>query len=149
MWGWTEGDHFATRRPGVFPTRVGVDRGLEMLGLYEGRFPHACGGGPTSPAAFLCRETFSPRVWGWTSGGGFYDTAVKVFPTRVGVDRSCNPPELTESRFPHACGGGPQPLKRGERLGGFSPRVWGWTVVHLLNKGLPEVFPTRVGVDRS
>ena len=72
------------------------------------RFPHTRGGGPCSAAG--------------ASG------ISRVFPTRVGVDRTKAACSFTARCFP--------------------PHAWGWTV--LCNHGhiFQVVFPTRVGVDR-
>ena len=45
-WGWTGRGRTPARAPGVFPTRVGVDRGMAPVGAHW--------------------AAFSPHAWGWT-----------------------------------------------------------------------------------
>src|SRR3990172_2178008 len=55
----------------------------------------------------------------------------------------------TPRRVPHARGDGP--ASAGSLLVSLqcSPRAGGWTVVVAADRRLVEVFPTRVGMDRS
>ena len=54
--------------PGVFPTRVGVDRGYLVQVKLQARFPHTRGGGPYTSARTPGAYAFSPHAWGWTEG---------------------------------------------------------------------------------
>lgn len=90
---------------GVFPTRVGMDR-------------------PAS-AWLKRRQTFSPRVWGWTAS----DTG-----------HSGN-----KNSFPHACGDGPQGCLPQPFDEPFSPRVWGWTGEWKMSIGVSTSFPHACG----
>ncbi len=147
-WGWTvdrgrmgTGDH-------VFPTRVGVDRGVRRLRPGGPRVPHARGGGPARLLADPRNGGCSPRAWGWTVLVEEGKTATEVFPTRVGVDRarrrasavgrSVFPTRVgvdrgerqlaaAELRVPHARGGGPMYLLTALPSSSCSPRAWGWT----------------------
>ena len=113
----------------VFPTRVGVDRASPRWAAAWCRFPHTRGGGPLGWHFQQVCHQFSPHAWGWTdhADGELYHR--RVFPTRVGVDRSGGASGATGKGFPHTRGGGP------------------W----LTGEGAPiaDVFPTRVGVDRG
>ncbi len=99
----------------------------------------------------VCRQAetmFSPRAWGWTDVVRVECADGEVFPTRVGMDRCSHELGRGPVRFPHARGDGPAgvPPVRGDIP--FSPRAWGWTggVARLIHG--PQVFPTRVGMDR-
>ena len=49
----------------VFPTHVGMNRGL-YGGPYGGSgIPHACGDEPMGGADILDISSYSPRMWGW------------------------------------------------------------------------------------
>ena len=74
-------------QPGVFPTRVGVDRLRMSIATAIISFPHTRGGGPAIGVANPIEEKFSPHAWGWTTGKRLRDYAEAVFPTRVGVDQ--------------------------------------------------------------
>ena len=72
-----------------------------------------------------------------------------VFPTRVGVDLSVPGTRAAPDRFPHTRGGGPVSRTPGHSLVEFSPHAWGWTYILWIRFWKPQVFPTRVGVDRQ
>ncbi len=106
-WGWTGRRRTQTHLPGVFPTRVGVDRYTSSARTGKRSVPHARGGGPEyslrattlsqcSPRAWGWTERIagtdgfakcSPRAWGWTAERSQAVRGPGVFPTRVGVDR--------------------------------------------------------------
>ena len=92
------------RIPGVFPTRVGVDRSLLFITLLH--YP------------------FSPRAWGWTAGIQFRHEHEYVFPTRVGVDRmsakAIEPPKMFS---PRAWGWTEQLARSTGKSGVFPTRV--------------------------
>ena len=168
-WGWTGALRAVVGDHDVFPTRVGVDR--RALGRHTNQscFPHTRGGGPLVVAGIGHRRGFSPHAWGWTDNAVHYQLSRKVFPTRVGVDRTIivvmagivsfsptrvgvdRPPEpvaRSQQRFPHTRGGGPRWPLRGSWRNQFSPHAWGWTATALPSRCPSQVFPTRVGVDR-
>ena len=72
---------------------------------------------------------------------------MRVFPTRVGVDRIIPVHMYGAMGFPHTRGGGPVPDDDILIIHEFSPHAWGWTVSQRASKPIPIVFPTRVGVD--
>ena len=45
-WGWTANSYREVTEKVVFPTRVGVDRPVEVAELARNSFPHTRGGGP-------------------------------------------------------------------------------------------------------
>ena len=51
--------------------------------------------------------------------------------------------------FPHARGDGPIEGKGADASKTFSPRAWGWSVMHDTYIGKTAVFPTRVGMVRA
>ena len=51
-------------------------------------FPHTRGGGPPVETGRFNVYKFSPHAWGWTGLSEAPDVPLRVFPTRVGVDRS-------------------------------------------------------------
>ena len=110
----------------------------------------------------------SPRTWGWTAIGQRDVARLPVFPTHVGMDRTCFHCRGIAKRVPHARGDGPKNQRSKERFFCVphargdgpnrqrrylvklecSPRTWGWTdVVRHLDRR-PTVFPTHVGMDR-
>ena len=147
-WGWTYRASPGFLSHKVFPTRVGVDL-VQPPPLQQALgFPHTRGGGPpammprlTSGASFphtrgggpqksRCRPTgqrFSPHAWGWTGWGHTNARPIRVFPTRVGVDRKAKRKVIVAGRFPHTRGGGPHVLGAGRVIPAFSPHAWGWT----------------------
>ena len=89
----------------VFPTRVGVNRGVEMDGIVRVRVPHASGGEPI--------EIVSPI------------SETNVFPTRVGVNRFAGSLNEMDCCVPHASGGEPVVNNPGTAHSECSPREWG------------------------
>ncbi len=89
--------------------------------------PHARGGGPDHGAPTPQGSGCSPRPWGWSVAGHAACGCRRVLPTPVGVVRSQCLHDPTDSRAPHARGGGP--LSRAPRadLARCSPRPWGWS----------------------
>src|ERR1700693_6290348 len=72
-----------------------------------------------------------------------------VFPTRVGMVRLNTRSASTCFSFPHARGDDPSaPSIRPPNIW-FSPRAWGWSVLALVEQGMSNVFPTRVGMVRA
>src|SRR5690606_25187526 len=128
--------------------RVGVDLIDGLNKLKAQRIPHTRGGGPQNRGSTGDYKQYSPHAWGWTDAAERMGVNLKVFPTRVGVDRSGNSRAVEAGRIPHTRGGGPTPPFAGRFAAAYSPHAWGWTVE--MNFGNPEnsVFPTRVGVDR-
>ena len=128
VWGWSVRPASVRLDAKVFPTRVGMVRTRQPSGCGRGRFPHACGDGPSMEFQDFVDRMFSPRVWGWS---------VIRCDQRLGL-----------RRFPHACGDGPKLWDMDLSCGKFSPRVWGWSAA--VGAGLPswKVFPTRVGMVR-
>ncbi len=86
--GWTGRGPGPKRSPWVFPTRVRVDRRMPLSSPDSMCVPHARGGGPGWLDQCAVSEECSPRAWGWTAGRRRRGPACRVFPTRVGVDRS-------------------------------------------------------------
>ncbi len=146
-WGWTLASHCYNRPTVVFPTRVGVDRFADKGQYNSTSFPHTRGGGPCAIAWKLETVEFSPHAWGWTVSLRLVVGFDRVFPTRVGVDRSLRQFGLSSCGFPHTRGGGPCAEKCERVSVAFSPHAWGWTCGGSSRPGREYVFPTRVGVD--
>jgi len=107
MWGCTYDIRVRCRHQQVFPTHVGVYLTIQWESRVHRRFPHACGGVPsTIPSASL------PSF---------------VFPTHVGVYLSFQRAGRQRFRFPHACGGVPSFVPVISSVLKFSPRMWGCT----------------------
>ena len=107
---------------------MGVDLDEFLVKVLIWRFPHTRGGGPPQCVCYSGSRSFSPHAWGWTCYSQKARGYRRVFPTRVGVDRS-RPP-------------------RDNWVTSFSPHAWGWTVTRRFLCRRQVVFPTRVGVDR-
>ncbi len=148
-WGWTDAMAERAAKLDVFPTRVGVDRRLARGAARAPGVPHARGGGPAARVTTEPTWTCSPRAWGWTDLSEHVNPDLEVFPTRVGVDRTERGWLAPFRGVPHARGGGPPASKPSWRVEKCSPRAWGWTEAVEIGLQVPEVFPTRVGVDRS
>ena len=133
----------------VFPTRVGVDRFGIFARLAFSRFPHTRGGGPPSCITQKSCDAFSPHAWGWTVVPPLLQPEPVVFPTRVGVDLGIRRLRVYLPSFPHTRGGGPRHTENTTAALEFSPHAWGWTDLLTVSNSLPNVFPTRVGVDLS
>ncbi len=148
-WGWTVVSDHPTVVERVFPTRVGMDRNQRAGNGTSSRFPHTRGDGPPNLPNFLEFVAFSPHAWGWTARCKNRCGYTRVFPTRVGMDRSSVRWSRRDFCFPHTRGDGPIGTWPGGEAGMFSPHAWGWTASVFVHGGLRVVFPTRVGMDRS
>ncbi len=79
----------------------------------------------------------------------FVPYRVRFIPTPVG---KCGPVPVCDGGVPvhpHAGGDGPHHHKGISFRGTFSPRGWGWTAGTQNVHRPPDVFPTRVGMDRT
>ena len=89
---------------------------------------------------------YSPQVWGWSPRPKQRGYHLRVFPTGVGVI----PPTInwtnTYRSIPHRCGGDPVWLSWVWCEVGYSPQVWGWSLVRYRLACNQLVFPTGVGV---
>ena len=107
-WGWSAPRRFPRLRPEVFPTPVGMVRGIVLWeGILLG-FPHARGDGPTTSQTRSASSWFSPRPWGWSAPAESPASAGIVFPTPVGMVRRSSSRRRSRACFPHARGDGPQ-----------------------------------------
>ena len=74
--------------PKLFPTPVGMFRGVMAEDGVPCPFPHACGDVPGPHPMSLFRSIFSPRLWGCSAirrrRRGFF----MLFPTPVGMFRA-------------------------------------------------------------
>ena len=121
----------------------------------RGSVPHARGDGPILPVVDAIDVMCSPRAWGWTESEEANTSWVRlfptrvgmdrwgrsrravqpaVFPTRVGMDRGRRPSARRRWRRPHARGDGPETGTDACR------RAW--------MRPLRRRVPTRVGMDR-
>jgi len=147
-WGWTVPLQRIRIRPGVFPTRVGMDRLRVTPEEFAESFPHTRGDGP---ALHLTRDAmlaFSPHAWGWTAWRARHPPKKRVFPTRVGMDRYERLISAGIFCFPHTRGDGPRGNPTESCAVSFSPHAWGWTGPGDAPGAAALVFPTRVGMDR-
>ena len=88
-------------------------------------------------------------MWGCSAGGVGHWRHLAVFPTYVGMFRSSVRRMGLPVCFPHVCGDVPGAILAEARAEGFSPRMWGCSLAHLLLVGIGLVFPTYVGMFRS
>ena len=65
-WGWTARRVRGRRGEEMFPTRVGMDRGLPTAAIRPADVPHASGDGPLGDRTITPATACSPRKWGWT-----------------------------------------------------------------------------------
>ena len=78
------------------------------------------------------------------------DQAGAVFPTRVGVDRSCRRPRRCRQTYsPHAWGWTVGVWRENFKGPGIPHTRGGGPVFPAASADPPNVFPTRVGVDRG
>ena len=146
MWGCTDGKRHPRNQEHVFPTHVGVYLGIVKHLEAPLCFPHACGGVPMAPRAYMRPAAFSPRMWGCTAVVAFIWPSLIGFPTHVGVYRLTARSRSQSRSFPHACGGVPRAARGDGNDSEFSPRMWGCTLSFLFKNFLVYVFPTHVGV---
>ena len=111
------------------------------------RCPHARGGGPGRGSDVVGHLLMSPRTWGWTWCSEFCRMVSGDVPTHVGVDRNRCADGSSRSGCPHARGGGPNIVVRGDIVSAMSPRTWGWTGVDRRPTTVVDDVPTHVGVD--
>ena len=119
-----------------------------MSGGSQTCFPHRRGGVPK-----VCRERrrvarFSPQAWGCTGCQSVLFQLPTVFPTGVGVYRSCFLLKGDNSSFPHRRGGVPSCSTVSLSISPFSPHAWGCTGCSRDRHDCCCVFPTGVGVYR-
>ena len=148
-WGWSETGHDHAGQRGVLPTRVGMVLSAGQCMEISFGSPHARGDGPSSGFCFMDLSLFSPRAWGWSAQLAFRCSHGQVLPTRVGMVRAERPALATPRRSPHARGDGPHIWTSEPGDGLFSPRAWGWSVIHEWSAEAARVLPTRVGMVRA
>ena len=127
---------------------MGMDRLRMEVTIINGGIPHAGGDGPVVIGFSISLVTYSPRGWGWTGLGYLHSRNSRVFPTRVGMDRTNCADARMGTSIPHAGGDGPQAVKLERQHKAYSPRGWGWTEDLIIVINTLDVFPTRVGMDR-
>ncbi len=147
-WGWTAVARRGVHTLCVFPTRVGMDRGVSHSARANPRIPHTRGDGPDSLVLGHVACPYSPHAWGWTAEHNQPCQQRHVFPTRVGMDRDNLPGGCRCRRIPHTRGDGPDPKRLFRQSPPYSPHAWGWTVRRPAEIVGGAVFPTRVGMDR-
>src|SRR5690606_1725734 len=118
-WGWTAGIDERGPSRWVFPTPVGMDRGLSGCASLGVGFPHARGDGPETAVVDQFLVSFSPRPWGWTVRLLRPSLRFEVFPTPVGMDRDGGESGFHRVSFPHARGDGPTNSDRSRAISLF------------------------------
>jgi len=166
-WGWTYYQKMSLVFPIVFPTRVGMDHGIDRnlsIGIVfptrvgmdrcstKGRWrsssiPHTRGDGPLNVIYLIPSYQYSPHAWGWTVFSQSTEAGRCVFPTRVGMDLLINGDEIIRESIPHTRGDGPTEISAPALWGAYSPHAWGWTIYRQWPPRSAPVFPTRVGMD--
>ena len=73
----------------VFPTHVGMARTATSLPRMAGRVPHTRGDGPKKEKINQLIAECSPHTWGWPVLFILGSYKHHVFPTHVGMARSC------------------------------------------------------------
>ncbi len=126
-----------------------MDRPRSLSPELKGRFPCACGDGPTRHKRTSTEFQFSLRVRGWTELIVHLGAVELVFPARAGMDRIRNSGVSQNRGFPCACGDGPATGLKDIVIGSFSLRVRGWTKDTVCWMCLDLVFPARAGMDRN
>ena len=88
MWGCSEAEEEADEQQEVFPTYVGMFRGVITSITLTNRFPHVCGDVPFFADEVRRVVAFSPRMWGCSYVRDVFPEPRIVFPTYVGMFRS-------------------------------------------------------------
>ena len=148
-WGWSGTVYCNASSSRVFPTRVGMVRGIQVMSRKPESFPHPRGDGPQIPTGMKEGLAFSPPAWGWSVTVPLDAFVATVFPTRVGMVRPWICPICNKSRFPHPRGDGPEIRYDPRDVLAFSPPAWGWSDWLYEKKWTGLVFPTRVGMVRQ
>ncbi len=91
------------------------------------RIPHTRGDGPYYIPLASLPSAYSPHAWGWTTDANGEEHIVKVFPTRVGMDRADAGVAIKIGSIPHTRGDGPLAAGFKSLTGLYSPHAWGWT----------------------
>ena len=133
----------------VFPTRVGMVRRNGIPFACRTSFPHTRGDGPKPGSVSLASIRFSPHAWGWSGSQAHGESALLVFPTRVGMVRVEAESGAASHGFPHTRGDGPTNMAIYIAPTKFSPHAWGWSVRGRSRHTSAGVFPTRVGMVRG
>ncbi len=71
-----------------------------------------------------------------------------IIPTHVGVNRWVHRTYPVNPDYPHTRGGEPDVNEQTIYLIKLSPHTWGWTASFIKAKGITEIIPTHVGVNR-
>ena len=107
-WGWSDCLGAVRVHAGVFPTCVGMVRGLHPWRCVNRGFPHMRGDGPFGTYSSEYEFKFSPHAWGWSVPGMVGVIGVEVFPTCVGMVRNMALTRGWIACFPHMRGDGPE-----------------------------------------
>ncbi len=148
-WGWSDDMPLEEGAAGIFPTRVGMVRGLSSWNRSTPHFPHTRGDGPLNPLIKEIYALFSPHAWGWSAVVLEPGEGLTIFPTRVGMVRLNGLPYTQGFYFPHTRGDGPLLCRFQGTAKTFSPHAWGWSALLSALRTAFSIFPTRVGMVRA
>ena len=107
MWRWSWVKDKAELLKKIFSTYVEVILQYPSFGCHWNDFLHVCGGDPIFIVHNYFSNSFSPRMWRWSSNS----SVVWFF----------------SSYFLHVCGGDPKARLPQSGRSKFSPRMWRWS----------------------
>ena len=111
-------------------------------------FPHSRGDVPFTGLWRRWFRQFSPLTWGCSGEEAEEARGVPVFPTHVGMFRTCASARWPDAGFPHSRGDVPGELMDSLNMEEFSPLTWGCSGRLSGQAADKPVFPTHVGMFR-
>ena len=147
-WGCSGAGNPAAHHRPLFPTRVGMFRLRGNGSSIRSPFPHPRGDVPPWRKSTTRNSAFSPPAWGCSDTCHLPKSTSSLFPTRVGMFRTCSGSRRCFRTFPHPRGDVPGIGGIALALGAFSPPAWGCSVPKHPASCERELFPTRVGMFR-
>ena len=132
----------------MFPTHVGIAlaRSRQDHGILH--VPYACGDCADARGARAVHARCSLRMWGLRILRQLRRAASVMFPTHVGIARSCHQQGIATGDVPYACGDCATLPPAGHRHQGCSLRMWGLRGTRFRHGGAWSMFPTHVGIAR-
>jgi hypothetical protein len=108
--------------------------------------PRACGDGPSSHQQGVIAPACSPRLRGWTQGGGAAEYFDDLLPAPAGMDPKVPMASVLTEPAPRACGDGPSRPRCCLTVTCCSPRPRGWTLIGRQDARRRLLLPAPAGM---
>ena len=144
MWRWSYPQDLLHLHQDVFSTYVEMILFYQMLLKVLGGILHVCGDDPFSSGIVFGGGEYSPRMWRWSLISCITSFKHVVFSTYVEMILLVLGIVLTWSRILHVCGDDPMLFLIFKSCHPYSPRMWRWFLVLLVDELRHTVFSTYV-----